>query len=315
MARARFALSGGNRRAAEHNMFDFRGVAGNTGNIFFVDSGAASAGTGRSPDSPKLTIDSAINLCTADNGDVIIVAEGHAETITLASSIALDVAGVTVIGLGVGSNRPTITYGTNTTATTVVSAANVKIKNLRFLCNVDSLAVFLTLGADDAVVEDCDFIGQSTKEVVNAIGITTTKDNAVIRRCRFIQGTDPGGTNGNAGTGAVYLVDSENVLVEDCEFRGSWETAFIHNKTTGAANLWVKRCYGICSLADAVPFVLASGATGGADRCSFITPAETQVTEASLSGTFTAGFFNFESYFGNDGGGGQLAVASQSAAM
>jgi len=169
-------------------------------------------------------------------------------------------------------------------------------------------------GAGGAIIENCDFVTSSAKEALSAITIPTTFDDWKIRRCRFIQPTDPAGANAGAGTGAIYIVDSENVEIEDCEFRGNWETAFIHNKTTGCANLWVRRCYGICSLADAQPFLLVSTATGGADRCSFITPAETATTEATLSGTFPAGFFNFQSYFGNDGGGGQLAIASQAAA-
>lgn len=305
-------LGGGNDQGVLLAQYSFPGLAGN---VYFVSSVTGnSSGPGTTPSCAFATIDQAIGACTANNGDLIVVLPAHAETITGAAAIALDVAGITVQGLGNGATRPTVTYGTNATATAVVSAANITIRNLRFLSNVDDLAVFLTLGADDATVEDCDFIGASTKEVLNAIGITTTKDNATIRRCRFIQPTDPTGTNANAGTGAIYLVDSENVLIEDCEFRGNWETAFIHNKTTGAANLWVRGCRGICSLADAVPFVLVSTATGGAVQCSFITPAETALTEATLSGTFGAGFFNFQSYFGNDGGMGQLAAASQAAA-
>jgi len=218
------------------------------GNVFYVSSDlGTSTGPGYAPRSAFATIDQAIGACTANNGDVIIVLPQHAETITAASAIALDVAGITVQGMGNGATRPTITYGTNTTATSVVSAANITIRNLRFVNAIDSLAVFLTLGADDATVEDCDFIGGSTVEVLNFIGITTTKDNSTIRRCRFIQPTDPAGTNGGAGTGGIYLVDSENVLVDGCEFRGCFETAFIHNKTTAAANLWIKNCWGMGS--------------------------------------------------------------------
>ncbi len=285
-------------------------------NHIFVCSvnGTDASGNGYSPDVPVATIDYAIGLCTAAKGDVVHVLPGHAETIATASAITVDISGLNIIGYGEAANKPVITYGTLTTTTTVISAANCIVRNLRFLNAIDSLAAFVTVSADDVTIEDCEFVGGSTVEVLNAIGITTTKDNTIIRRCKFIQPTDPTGTNANAGTGAIYLVDSENVLVEGCEFRGNWETAFIHNKTSAAANLWIKNCYGICSLADAQPVLLVTTATGGMDRCSFITPAETQVTEATLSGTFGAGFFNFQSYFGNDGGGGQLAVASQSVA-
>lgn len=287
------------------------------GNLYHVDSAVGSdSNDGLSWSTAFGTIDYAIGQCTANNGDVILVAAGHAETIITASGIDLDVAGVTVQGLGQGTNRPTVTFGTSTAATIDFSAANCTLSNIRCVNNVDSLASFIEGGAGTATIEDCDFITSGGKEALCGIYVPTTYDDWAIRRCRFVQPTDPAGTNAATGTGAIFIIDSENVLVEDCEFRGCWETAFIHNKTTAAANLWVKRCYGLgsTSTADAVPFVLVSTATGGAERCSFINPNETQVTEATLSGTFGAGFFNFQSFFGNDGGGGQLAVASQSAA-
>lgn len=287
------------------------------GNVFFVNenqSGASdSTNYGTAPDETFATIGAALSACAANNGDHIIVFPNHTETITAASGIDFTKAGVTMIGLGRGASKPTLTLSTATSASLDFSAADCVLRNFRFSCGIDNLAAFIIGGAGNATIEDCEFLTTST-QALSGITVPTTFDDWKIRRCLFSQTTDPAGTNGGAGTGAIYLVDSENVLIEDCEFRGKWETAFIHNRTTGAANLWVRRCWGICSLADAVPFVLASGATGGADRCSFITPAEAAVTEATLSGTFTAGFFNFQSYFGNDGGGGQLAVASQTAA-
>ncbi len=313
MGKNTVTLGGGNDRAVLNGQYFEPGAVGN---VFYVHHSGGATGPGLTPENAFSTIDAAIGACTASNGDKIVVLPGHAETITGAAAIALDVAGITVEGRGNGTNRPTITYGTNTTATAVVSAANVTIRNLRFVNAIDSLAVFLTLGADDATVENCDFIGGSTVEVLNAIGITTTKDNSTIRGCRFIQPTDPAGTNGNAGTGAIYLVDSENVLIEKCEFRGCWETAFVHNKTTAAANLWVRDCYGLGSTltSDALPFVLVSTASGGVSNSHFINPNEAALTEATFSGTFGANFWNFNTLFGNDGGMGQLAAASQAAA-
>src|SRR3990167_7356471 len=78
-----------------------------------------------------VTIDSAINACLASRGDTIFVAENHAETLTTAGAIALDVAGVKLIGLGVGNNRPRITFGsTDNAATFTQSGDNTKIDNI-----------------------------------------------------------------------------------------------------------------------------------------------------------------------------------------
>lgn len=285
-----------------------------TGRTIYVSSVTGTASSqGTQPRSPISTIDAAIGLCTANKGDRIVVLPGHAETLSAASDITCDVAGVTIIGIGTGSLMPTLTYSA-TAATTVISAANVTISGIRFVAGIDNVAVFVTMGADWGRLSGCEFWGNATYQFINGVGITTTKDYAIIEGCKFWQSTDPAATNAAAGTGAIYLVDSEHVRIRDCEFNGYFETAFIHNKTTGAADLWVSRCKGICSLSDAQPFLLVSSATGGVEDSSFITPAEVATTEATLSGTFGAGYFNFRTYFGNDGGGGQLAIASQAAA-
>ena len=103
------------------------------GNIYHVDSGATTANDGNAatnPKQPAATIDGAVGKCTANNGDVILVHPGHAETFSAAAGITFDVAGVTVIGMGVGGSRPTITLDTATTGDINVSAADVQIHNI-----------------------------------------------------------------------------------------------------------------------------------------------------------------------------------------
>jgi hypothetical protein len=84
------------------------------------------------------------------------VLPGHTETISTATSINLDVAGITIIGLGYGSDRPTITFDTATTTTIPVSAANITIKNMIFTANfADIVAVFTLAAAKDFRLENC----------------------------------------------------------------------------------------------------------------------------------------------------------------
>jgi hypothetical protein len=289
------------------------------GNIRFVHhGGAGTSGPGWTPENAYTTIDSAVSACTANNNDLVVVLPGHAETITAAAAIDIDVAGVTVMGLGQGTNRPTVTFGTATTATIRFAANNCTLKNIRCVNAIDSLAAFVVgaTAANNETIEGCDFVGASTTEFLCGVNIPTTFDDWKIKDCKFVQPTDPAGTNGAAGTGAIFLIDSENVRVEGCEFIGCFETALVHNKTTAAANLVVKNCYGYqpTGTADALPFVLVSTATGAVINSQFVNVNETQVTEATLSGTFGAGMFNFGTLYGNDGGGGQLGVAGQAAA-
>lgn len=294
---------------------------GGENKVWYVDSNASSGGdalgNGKTPETAFATLAYAVSTAAdaeADEGpkadDQIHVAPGHAETVSAAAGIDIDTAGLIVWGFGEGSRKPTITLNTATTADVDIDAANVWVHGIRFVSAVDSLAVILDVNEDFARITNCDFVSTSTFEYINAINLATTKDNFVIDGCRFEQPTDPAGTDGAANTGAIYLVDSENVFVRNCAFLGNFETAMIHNLTTGCTNLWIENCFGISSLAGSEPIQLVSTATGGMIRCSFITPAETLVGEATLSGTFPDGFFNFQSLFGNDGGGGQTAVAS-----
>ena len=101
------------------------------GDIWFVDSGSATGsdavGYGRNPDQPFATLDYAIGQCTANNGDVIICKAGHTESVAAAADLVFDVAGVTVIFQGNGTNRATIDFGTDAAADMDVTAANVTL--------------------------------------------------------------------------------------------------------------------------------------------------------------------------------------------
>ena len=292
------------------------------GKVFYVDSTTGSNNNSGLQDTATdalATIAAANTLCTASKGDYIVCGPGHAETITAAAGISLTKAGVTLLGLGRGTNRPTIGVGTATTATFKITAANVAVQNFRFRAvTAQSLVKMIDVAEGNFTMEGCWFQGASTATflVDNFIHLNTTYDDFVIRKCQFFQGTDPDGTDGGANTGAIYIVDSENILIDECEFYGNFETALIHNKTTACKNLWVKDCRGYCALSGSEPFQLVDGATGGAFGGMFLTPAEAAATEATLVGTIGSGFFISPTCtFGNDsvsGGAGGIIVATAS---
>src|SRR4051812_7269513 len=91
-------------------MFAIEDSSRSTGKRFFVDSvtGTDSVGAGQNPDTPFATISFALTQCTASKGDIIYVMPGHAEAIAAAGTLACSVIGVSIIGLGNGSNRPSI---------------------------------------------------------------------------------------------------------------------------------------------------------------------------------------------------------------
>jgi len=91
------------------------------------------------------TLDLAMAATTANRGDYVFLAPGYSETVT-STTPALDVAGVTIVGLGNGLNRPTFTYGA-AAATINVSGANITIKNVHHIANFDNVAAAYTLAA------------------------------------------------------------------------------------------------------------------------------------------------------------------------
>ena len=133
------------------------------GDTIWVDSGAngSNAVNDGSYEKPYLTLDFAIGKCTASNGDAIVIKPGHAETTT---AIALDVAGVKIVGLGYGRNRPTFTSTAAATDLIDVTAANCQLCNVR-LVGAASACVSLidgTSAATDFELHNCELVSAAT---------------------------------------------------------------------------------------------------------------------------------------------------------
>ena len=165
-----------------------------TGNIWFVDSGATlaadQAGNGTNPDYPFATIDYAVGQCTADNGDRIYVMPGHAETVTAAGGLDLDVAGISIIGLGNGAQTPTVTLTTADTADVDVDAADITIENIHFKSGFADIAACLDVNAVNCTIRKCRFTeaadDQNFKICVLG-GAAATSDGLVVEDCYCIQ--------------------------------------------------------------------------------------------------------------------------------
>lgn len=160
------------------NSFLGAGSLFTTGKVFYVDSNTGSDGnTGEEVDAPKATLQSAITASRASKGDIIVLMPGHAEAVT-SSSHTLSKAGVTIVGLGNGLNRPTFTYGA-AAATITVSAANVQIHNCYFIANFADVAAAFTVGAaKDFVIADSSFVDNASNTNFLSIVVTGSTNNA-----------------------------------------------------------------------------------------------------------------------------------------
>ena len=144
------------------------------GNIYFVDSGSgASTNGGVRPDRAMATIDQAVSLAAvnANSGDIVAVLPGHAETVS-AINVALDVAGVSILGFGVGRARPVLTFDA-AGSTITVSAANVLMAGFQHDSTILDCASAYTIGAG----ADFNLIGNTfddTSATLNFLSIVTT---------------------------------------------------------------------------------------------------------------------------------------------
>lgn len=196
------------------------------GKTFYVHSSVAGT-DGRSPRSAVATIDAAINLCTASQGDTIVVLPGHSEAITTAGAITADIAGISIIGLGTGAQRPKVSFGA-AAATFVVSAANVLIQNLVFEANFLNVAVGISFAADGMTVRDCLFRNAGASlNFVNPIKTSSATSNAcddtTVEGCRWLCGGDTAG-------GAFIACTGTNV-------RWSVMRNMVNNPATATAQL------------------------------------------------------------------------------
>ena len=197
-----------------------------TGNVFFVDSGHAQAadavGHG-TVERPYATIDYAVGQCTASNGDYIVAMPGHAEVVSAAGGLDLDVAGITVIGIGRGASMPTVT-ATSATGDVDIDAANVTIEGLNFVAGVADNAVTIDVNAVDFTIRNCRFTEPTVNlnmKICIQDGATTTSDRMTIENNVALL-LDAANTHfvNLAGTGNGHIIRGNTLM-------GDWGTAAI----------------------------------------------------------------------------------------
>jgi len=245
------------------------------GNIFWVDSGAGSDGHAGTHVRPFSTLDYAVGRCTANNGDIIMVKAGHTETVTAAAGLDLDVAGITIMGLGNGSNRPTVNFTTAVGADMDVSAANITISNFLFTGGIDALTGPIDVNAADFKMIDCetrDVTGQATDFIV----ADANADRMLI------DGWTHRGAAAAGAESALQLVGGDNTIVRNFDIYGNFGTAAIENVTTAAVQLKVHTGFAESANAADVIFTAVATTTGfvGPDINARLNDNAANITEA-----------------------------------
>ena len=144
-----------------------------SGDLYWVDSatGTDSVNNGTF-DKPFATLDYAIGACTANNGDYILIKQNHAETITGVGGITADIAGITIIGLGNGAQRPRFLMDGAATVTFAVTGADTTIRNCVFAAGHADVATCFDLDAVGFTLLECEFVENVADE--NFLAIITS---------------------------------------------------------------------------------------------------------------------------------------------
>jgi hypothetical protein len=198
------------------------------GDRWYVHSGTGTdgAGYGTDPDSPTATLDYAVGLATGSQGDIILLMAGHAETISSAAlSPTLDKIGITVVGLGAGTMRPTFTF-THADASLIVSSASCAVYNVLLVNNVATQTIGVDVNADDFLLQDSE-IRSASNEFLTTIDINgggaNGADRCTLRNVKII--SEAAGATQAIEIGAVQ----DSLVVDGCWITGDFSVAAIHS--------------------------------------------------------------------------------------
>lgn len=228
------------------------------GNVYWLSNSTVLergciAGSDRNPGTfqkPFATLDFAIAACSQSSGDIIMVKPGHRETVSSATTLHFDVAGMAIVGLGNGTNRPTFVFDTAATANITLRSANVAIQNLLFIANFADIASFITsLGASTTASIAANPNGSGGILNVTVLGSGAVYPGAVLAGTGVVPGTmilsQLSGTANGVGT---YLVTNATVVasttitmltpdfdIDNCEFKDTSSALNALTVFTGAA--------------------------------------------------------------------------------
>lgn len=212
-----------------------------TGKAFFVDAATGLDGNnGKSVKQPLATINAAVAKCTANKGDVIYLMPNHYEDIgdtSTTGAIDLDVAGISVIGIGNGTNTPRFDFN-DADSDFLVGADNILIQNVNFEATVTvvKLGVAVEAGVSGTIIKDCKFTVETsaTDEFLIAVNLLAGCNNTVIEGCKIDMGL------GGAATGIKLVGASADVTIVNNIIKGDYSLGCVAGITTLSTEVMIK---------------------------------------------------------------------------
>lgn len=228
------------------------------GSIFFVHHSGSATG-GYTPDAPASTLDAAVNLCTAGAGDLIVILNGHAENLTAADSVDCDVAGITIVGLGEGNDKP-IFSTTAAAGSITIDAANVTIKNIRTLAAfATGTTAMITIAAagDGCTLDGIEFRDTSaTSEALVHVSVATTVTDLLIQNCSFVTAA------GSLTNSILFAGSSTNAVIRKNYFFVDSVDSVIDHLVAAPVNILIEGNFIVNQDTDTAGYVIDIHASG-----------------------------------------------------
>lgn len=192
------------------------------GKTWYVNSNHARAGTSGLHGSIRYPFQSlAAAMSYVASGDTILLAPGHGETIASATGCVVAESGLKIIGVGYGSQIPTLTLTTAAGATLSITGANNLIRNIKVYSNyTNGVTAGITVGADaDGLVLDGVKWAEAanTKEFLIGLSLADGASDVTVMNCEY-EGLAGGSTTSfvsalGAADGLKFI---KNVLHGEC---------------------------------------------------------------------------------------------------
>lgn len=203
-----------------------------TANQVFWVSSVIGTNTGKGTyKAPYSTLAYALTQCEANKNDVIFLMPGHSEEIVSAAEVDVNVAGVSIIGLGNGENIPKYEFTTDVAASIKISADNVAMQNVRGVSKLASLTnPFHITGNDfygELVFED----NLISTEAATAVLFDAAAGGELYFKHNGFDG----------GTTSVSPIVMEGATSIDIHLNchGKYSTGVVEFKTTACSDIYV----------------------------------------------------------------------------
>lgn len=199
----------------------------NPGQVFWVSNNAnlvpgvvgGADGNPGTYNKPFATLQRAIDMCDQGTGDIIMIKPGHMETISSATALLLNKAGIAIIGLGSGCQRPMFVLDTANTANIPLRVSGVSIQNCCFQANFLAIASLFTAATASVTASIA-----TTTMTVTAVGSGTLYPGMTLMGTGVRYGTQIisqlTGTTGGVGT---YQVSFSQTVTSTTITGGTWD--------------------------------------------------------------------------------------------